>query len=118
VAERSAGPTVKRVGDKTFYRRDQVWVDSEWPDEKPKEPAPQEGPAKPEEPQKPREVLKIKYNSDAYWELLTEIPALAPYFALGPQVRVVFVGQLLEIGPEGKEKWAEGELAEIRKLGN
>jgi len=69
--------TVKYVGDKTFYLKDKVWVDSEYKDE-----------------MKPRE---IKYLSEEYFELLKQKPGLGKYFAIGNKIIVVFEGECYKV---------------------
>ena len=74
-----AGSAVRRVAGKTFYLRDEVWVDSELkPDTK-----------------LPETVLT--FGSDAYFELLKQKPTLAQYFALGERVVVVFEGRIYRV---------------------
>jgi Ca-activated chloride channel family protein len=70
---------VRRVGGKTFYLRDGVWIDSEFkPDAK-----------------LPETVLT--FGSDAYFDLLKQKPKLADYFSLGEQVVVVFEGKVYKV---------------------
>jgi len=80
------------AGDKVFYLRDGVWVDSAFPEKT-------EG----------QKLLEVKYNSDAYWSLLSQVPELGPYFALGEKVWVSLEGVLLKVGETGKEKLTEAE---------
>lgn len=70
---------VRRVGTKTFYLRDGVWVDSE---------------LKPESrlPETP-----LTFASDDYFALLKQKPELANYFALGERVVVVFEGRVYRV---------------------
>ncbi len=75
-AVESGGP-VRVVHDKTFIRRDGVWVDTAF----------DAGTMKPQ---------RVVFGSEAYFELLARRPALAPYFALGPRVIVVLDGQAYE----------------------
>jgi len=80
------------AGDKVFYLRDGVWVDSAFPEKT-------EG----------QKLLEVKYNSDAYWSLLSQVPELGPYFALCEKVWVSLEGVLLKVGETGKEKLTEAE---------
>jgi Ca-activated chloride channel family protein len=88
------GETAKHAGDKLFYLRDGVWVDSAWPE-------------KPAEGQK---TLAVKYDSDAYWTLLSKFPELGPYLALGEKVQVVFEGVLVTVGETGQTTLTEEDL--------
>lgn len=58
--------------DKTFYLRDEYWVDSEY----------QEGSS----------VKEIRFNSEEYFRLLTEHPGIAPYLSVGRNIIVNFEG--------------------------
>ena len=69
--------TVKYVGDKTFYLKDKVWMDSEYKDE-----------------MKPRE---IKYLSEEYFALLKQKTGLGKYFAIGNKIIVVFEGECYKV---------------------
>ncbi|TKJ29014.1 trypsin [bacterium (candidate division B38) B3_B38] len=82
---REASETIRYVGDKTFYLRKEVWVDSEF----------QEG----------METIPVEFGSDDYFKLLTTHPELGRYFAIGKKVIVVYAGKVYEvIAPEEKEK--------------
>jgi Ca-activated chloride channel family protein len=74
-----AGSAVRRVAGKTFYLRDEVWVDSELkPDTKLPE-------------------TSLTFGTDAYFELLKQKPNLAQYFSLGERVVVVFEGRIYRV---------------------
>ena len=74
-----AASAIRRVAGKTFYLRDDVWVDSELtPDSKLPETA-------------------LTFGSDAYFELLKQKPKLAEYFSLGERVVVVFEGKVYRV---------------------
>ncbi|HIE52868.1 MAG TPA: VWA domain-containing protein [Armatimonadetes bacterium] len=89
--------TIRHVGDKTFYLHEEVWVDSDFP----------------EEPKEGQTVLEIKYDSEAYWDLLTKRPELGKYLALGEKVWVNYRGVLLKIGPRGKEQLTAEEWKKL-----
>jgi Ca-activated chloride channel family protein len=76
--EKSDSESMKRVGDKTFYLRDGVWVDSEYDKEKMK-------------------TQKIEYASDAYFDLIAQQPELSKYLAIGNRVIVCYKGKCYEI---------------------
>ncbi len=70
---------VKKVGAKTFYLENDVWVDSEFKEES-----------------KLAEV-KLQFASNEYFDLITKEPDLAQFFALGKQVTVVWKGKVYRI---------------------
>lgn len=75
-ATSSAG---RKVGDKTFYLRDDVWVDSEFkPDAKLPETA-------------------LEFGSDQYFALIKSEPQLARFFSLGERVVVVYNGRVYRV---------------------
>lgn len=89
------GETARHAGDKLFYQRDGVWVDSQWP----------------EKPAAGQKALAVKYDSEAYWSLLAKFPELGPYLALGEKVQVVFEGVLITVGENGKTTLTDEDLA-------
>lgn len=70
---------VKKVGVKTFYLENGVWVDSEFKEE-----------AKLPE-------TKLAFASNDFFDLITKEKELAQYFALGEQVVVVWKGKVYRI---------------------
>ncbi len=71
--------TVKKVGAKTFYLENDVWIDSEFKEEANKS------------------EVKLKFASDDYFNLIAKEKDLAQYFALGEQVVVVWKGKVYRI---------------------
>jgi Ca-activated chloride channel family protein len=71
--------TVKKVGAKTFYLENDVWIDSEFKEET-----------------KLREI-KITFASNEFFDLIKKETALAQFFALGEQVVVVWKGSVYRI---------------------
>ncbi len=69
--------TVKRVGRKTFYLKDDFWVDSEYKDK--------------------MKVTEIKYGSDKYFDLLAKNKKLKKYLAIGTKVVVCYKGKCYRI---------------------
>jgi Ca-activated chloride channel family protein len=65
------------VADKSFVLRDGVWTDTAF--------------------QPGTETIKVAFASDAYFELLVQNPDLAPYFAVGERLIVVFEGTAYEV---------------------
>ena len=69
----------QKVGDKTFYLREGVWVDSEFKAE-----------AKLPE-------TALAFGSDEYFDLLKREPQLARFFSLGERVVVVYKGRVYRV---------------------
>jgi Ca-activated chloride channel family protein len=74
--ESDAGTRMRNVGTKTFYLRDGVWTDAEI----------RAGNTLP--------VTEVEFGTDAYYDLVTRIPELARYFALGERVAVAHGGRV------------------------
>ena len=70
---------VNKVGDKTFYMRDGVWVDSEF---KPESKLPE---------------TAVEFGGDEYFALIKREPQLARFFALGERVVVVYKGRVYRV---------------------
>jgi hypothetical protein len=70
---------IRQVAGKTFYQSDGVWTDSEFKAE-----------AK-------LPVVKLKFASDEYFDLIGKEPKLAEFFALGPRVVVVWNGKVYQV---------------------
>jgi len=70
---------VKKVGVKTFYLENGVWIDSEFKEE-----------AKMSE-------TKLQFASNEYFDLIAKEKELAQFFALGEQVVVVWKGRVYRI---------------------
>ena len=70
---------VKKVGAKTFYLKNYVWVDSEFKEDANKS------------------EIKLKFASNEYFDLITKEKDLAQYFALGEQVIVVWKGKVYRV---------------------
>ena len=70
---------VKKVGLKTFYLQNRVWIDSEFKEES-----------------KLPEV-KVTFASDAYFDLVTKDKEIARYFSVGEQVVLVWKGKVYRI---------------------
>lgn len=70
---------VRKLGDKTFYLRDDVWVDSEF---KPEAKLPE---------------TAIEFGGDEYFALIKREPQLARFFSLGERVVVVYNGRVYRV---------------------
>lgn len=78
--EISADPTVeiiKYVGKKTFYLRNNIWIDSEY----------KEG----------IKTHKVEYGGEEYFKLLADKHELGKFFALGKRIIVGFEGKWYEV---------------------
>jgi hypothetical protein len=69
----------RKIGDKTFYLREGVWLDSEF----------KQGAKLPE--------TALVFGSDEYFALVSREPDLARFFALGERVVVVYKGRVYRI---------------------
>ena len=70
---------VRKVGVKTFYEENGIWIDGEFKDE-----------AKLTE-------IKLQFASNEYFDLISKEKELAQFFALGEQVVVVWKGKIYRI---------------------
>jgi Ca-activated chloride channel homolog len=70
---------MRNIAGKNFYLREGVWNDSEFKQE-----------AK-------LPVVKLKFASDEYFNLIAKEPKLAEYFALGRRVVVVWKGNVYQV---------------------
>lgn len=77
VAAEPVSKSIKHIGDKTFYLKDGVWIDSKY-----------------KEGSKTREV---KYLSKEYFDLVSKKPKLGKYFGVGEKVIVVFEGKVYQV---------------------
>ena len=70
---------VQKIGTKTFYMENQIWIDGEF-----------------KEDAKLPEV-KLKFASNEFFDLISKEKDLAQYFSLGEQVVVVWKGKVYRI---------------------
>ncbi|HEX8290662.1 MAG TPA: hypothetical protein VF570_02825, partial [Pyrinomonadaceae bacterium] len=78
--EGETSSSVRKVGDKTFYLRDDVWTDSEFKaDAKLPETA-------------------LEFGGEEYFALVRREPQLARFFSLGERVVVVYKGRVYRVG--------------------
>jgi Ca-activated chloride channel family protein len=77
--DRASSAAVSKVGDKTFYMREGVWVDSEFK----------------ADAKLPETVLE--FGGDEYFALIKREPQLARFFALGERVVVVYKGRVYRV---------------------
>ena len=76
-AEKAGG--VRKVGAKTFYLENGVWIDSEY----------KEGSSMTE--------VKLKFAAENYFDAVTKEKELAQFFAIGEQVVVVWKGKVYRV---------------------
>ena len=79
MVNKNGAQTVKKVGVKTFYLKNGVWVDSNY-----------------DKTSGLRET-KVKFASNEYFDLITKQKALAKYFAIGEKVVVVWNGRVYTV---------------------
>jgi len=84
---------VAQAGTKTFFNKNGLWVDSEY-----------EGKL---------ETIKVERFSQAYFKLLSRVPEIGKYFALGDKVIFLLNGEAIEISHQGKSDFTESELKEL-----
>jgi len=102
VAEREVtGAALRVIDGRTFRKTGDVWTEV----------------IESKDPSKPPKLttLKIKYLSDAYFDLLNRRPDLKKVFAMGEQVQFRVNDYLVVIGPEGEEKLSTERLEALRK---
>ncbi|MDH4222090.1 MAG: hypothetical protein OEV55_00975, partial [candidate division Zixibacteria bacterium] len=75
---------VIQIGNKIFFKKGDVWMDSQYDDK--------------------LEAIKIKRFSPAYFELAKKFPEFEKYLSLGEKVSFIFKNKIIEIADEGEEK--------------
>ena len=85
---------IKRIGTRTFYFKDNSWIDSDYKDQP---------------------TIDIKFSSQAYTDLILTYSDLAKFLTLGENVIVKYKGKFLKISDKGKEKLSEKELNTLFK---
>lgn len=96
-----SGATVsgqKVVAGRTFALRDGVWAEVR--EKKADETA-------------QKKALKIKYLSDAYFDLVRLRPDLKSVFALGERIELDIADYHIVIGPEGEEKLTQAQMDDL-----
>jgi uncharacterized protein YegL len=81
---------VMQMGKKSFFKKDGVWIDSEF-----------EG---------KRETLKIEKFSPAYFKLISIKPEIGRYLSLGDSVIFTLNGTAVEISDQGKTELSQEDL--------
>ncbi len=86
------GDEIIRIGDKSFYKKENWWMDTEFAKEK---------------------TIDIKYGSQAYAELILNYPELAKIVALGEKIVFKFKNKFIKIGDNGTDKLTKAELKKM-----
>jgi hypothetical protein len=89
----AASPASRLVGGRLFVQRDQVWTDVGHPDR--------------------ITVTAVVAYSRAYFELVRQLPELAPYLSVGDEVLIAGRRGSIRVGGSGTDRWRPGELAEV-----
>ncbi len=84
---------VVQIGNRTFFNKNGLWVDSEY-----------EGKI---------EAIKVKNLSEAYFKLLSSVPEVGRFFALGDEVIFLLRGKAIHVSDEGKTNFTPGELKSL-----
>jgi Ca-activated chloride channel family protein len=82
-----------QIGNRTFFKKDGLWVDSEY-----------EGKI---------EAVKVKSLSEAYFKLLSHVPEIGRFLALGDEVIFFLQGQAIHVSDEGKSEFTAAELKSL-----
>jgi len=82
-----------QIGNRTFFKKDGLWVDSQY-----------EGKI---------EATKVKGLSEAYFKLLSRVPEIGRFLALGDEVIFFLQGKAIHVSDEGKSDFTAAELKEL-----
>ncbi len=82
-----------QIGNRTFFNKNGLWVDSEY-----------EGQIEP---------IKVERLSEAYFKLLSKVPQVGRFFALGDEVIFLMHGKAVYISDEGKSDLTPSELKSL-----
>jgi Ca-activated chloride channel family protein len=85
---------VKHIRGRTFYLKDEIWVDNDYTDQK---------------------TIDMKYGSMAYTELALTYPDLVKFLALGEKVIFKYKDRFIKISDTGREKIAKEEISNLFK---
>ncbi len=91
-SDEQVATSIKIVKDRRFRFQDGYWTETSVKDE--------------------MQGLKIKYLSDAYFNLLKAFPDIKDYVAIGEKVKLLINDKLVIIGEEGEESMSEEKLME------
>ncbi len=85
---------IKRIGTRTFYFKNDFWIDGKYTDEK---------------------TIDIKYSSQAYTDLILTYSELAKFAVLGEKIVLKFKGKFIKISDKGTEQLSQDELKNLFK---
>ena len=83
---------VRRVGTRTFFMRDGLWVDGGYTDE---------------------ETVNLRRGSQALTELMAAYPEVIRFLGLGEKVLFDLKGRFVKVSDQGRETWKTGEMARL-----
>lgn len=89
----AAAPATRLAGGRLFVRRGQVWTDVGHADR--------------------ITVTTVVAYSKAYFELVRQLPELAPYLSVGDEVLIAGRRVSVRVGESGIDVWKPGQLAEV-----
>src|SRR5207237_9717628 len=89
----SAAPKTRLVAGRLFVWRDQVWTDVAHTDR--------------------ITVTAVVAYTKAYFELVRQLPEVAPYLPVGDEVLIAGRRASVRVGGSGIEVWQPGQLAEV-----
>ncbi len=84
---------IAQIGNRTFFNKNGLWVDSEY-----------EGKI---------EAIRVKNLSEAYFKLLSEVPEIGRFLALGDEVIFFLQGKAIHISDEGESDFTAAELKSL-----
>ena len=90
---RNAAAAVRQVGRRLFILRDEYWTDIGFSDS--------------------LKVVELAPYSQAYFQLVKHLPALAEYFALGERLVIAGDGVALRLAPDGTTTWSSKDLKAV-----
>ena len=82
-----------QIGNRTFFKKNGLWVDSQY-----------EGKI---------EAIKVKSLSEAYFKLLSEVPEIGRFLALGDEVIFFLHGKAIHVSDEGESDFTAAELKSL-----
>jgi len=83
---------IKRAGNRSFYWKEEFWVDTEFNEEK---------------------TIDIKFGSQAYTEMILTYPEIAKMATLGEKLIFKFKDKFVKISDKGTEKLLRKELGKL-----
>jgi Ca-activated chloride channel homolog len=91
--DQHVAPETRRVGGRLFIQRQRVWTDVAQTDR--------------------ITVTDVAAYSRAYFDLVRQLPEVAPYLSVGEEILIAGRQASVRIGPSGVEVWQPGQLAAL-----